>query len=137
IKTPMIEVCKAIADGTLSSIDVEFEDSASVCKYIVPDGYPETKFANEKIEVDEAAIREIGAKCFYAAVSQKDDGVYTSSSRGLGIVGISDNLKEAEALAEKACEFVTGNLYHRKDVGTQEIIAKRISNMESIRNLKA
>ncbi|MGL6299062.1 MAG: phosphoribosylamine--glycine ligase, partial [Methanobacteriaceae archaeon] len=43
IKTPMIEVCKAIADGTLSSIDVEFEDSASVCKYIVPDGYPETK----------------------------------------------------------------------------------------------
>ncbi|MGL4669715.1 MAG: phosphoribosylamine--glycine ligase [Methanobacteriaceae archaeon] len=131
IKTPMIDVCKAIIDGTLSK--VEFEPSASVCKYIVPDGYPETKFANEKIDVDEVAIEKIGAKCFYAAVSQKEDGVYTSSSRALGIVGISNNLSEAEKIAEAACKFVKGNLYHRKDVGTQEIIEKRISNMKSIR----
>ena len=41
LKTPLADVCQAIVDGNLN--EVEFEDKASVCKYIVPDGYPETK----------------------------------------------------------------------------------------------
>ena len=71
LKTPLVDVCQAVVDGTLDN--VEFEDKASVCKYIVPDGYPETQYAGELIEVDEKAIEEMGAKVFYAAVSQEDD----------------------------------------------------------------
>ena len=115
MKTPMIDVCKAIVDGNLKK--VEFENKASVCKYIVPEGYPETKYANELIKVDEQKINDLGAKIFYAAVRQEDDGIYTSSSRAVGIVGTGDTIEASEKIAEEACQYVSGNLYHRRDVG--------------------
>ena len=92
----------------------------------MPDGYPETEYAGEIIEVDEKAIEDMGAKVFYAAVSQEDDGIHLSGSRALGIVASGDSIEEAEKVAEKACEFVKGNVYHRRDVGTQELVAKRV-----------
>lgn len=131
MKTKMIDVCEAIVDGNLKKLS--FENKASVCKYIVPDGYPETKFANQMIKVDEDKINSLGAKVFYAAVNQKDDGIYTSSSRALGIVGIGNSIAESEAIAEEACNHVSGNLYHRKDIGTSELIQKRIAHMKDIR----
>lgn len=131
MKNKMIDVCEAIVDGNLKRLS--FETKASVCKYIVPDGYPETKFANQRIEVDEAKINSLGAKVFYAAVNQKEDGIYTSSSRALGIVGIGNSIAESEAIAEEACGCVSGNLYHRRDIGTNELIQKRINNMKNIR----
>lgn len=132
MKTPMFEVCKSIVDENLQN--VEFEPLSSVCKYIVPDGYPETKYADEEIVVDEEKIESIGAKVFYAAVNQKEDGkIYTSSSRALGIVGIADSIDKSESIAEKACEYVKGNLYHRKDIGTEGLIQQRIDHMKEIR----
>jgi phosphoribosylamine--glycine ligase len=111
----MIDVCQGIIDGNLKKVD--FENKSSVCKYIVPEGYPETKHSNEKIEVDEAKIKDLGAKIFYAAVTQNAGEVYTTSSRAIGIVGSAKSLKESEEIAEAACGYVKGNLYHRKDIG--------------------
>lgn len=130
IKTPLADICEDIVNGELS--DVEFEDKASVCKYIVPDGYPETSHAGEIIEVDEDAIEELGAKVFYAAVSQEDEGIQLSGSRALGIVATGETIEEAEKIAEKACEHVKGNVYHRSDVGTPELVQKRVDHMNEI-----
>jgi len=130
MKTPMIDICNGIVDGNLRN--AEFEKKASVCKYIVPDGYPETKYANTIVKVDEDKIKGIGAKVYYAAVNLKDNEIYTSSSRAIGVVGTGDNLEEAEKIAEESTQYITGNLYHRKDVGTTEIIQKRINHMKEI-----
>ncbi|WP_409200297.1 phosphoribosylamine--glycine ligase [Methanobrevibacter sp. DSM 116169] len=130
LKTPMIEICKDIVNGTLSSAD--FEDKATVCKYIVPDGYPETNHAGEIVEVDEEAINNLGAKVFYAAVDLQDDGIHLSSSRALGIVAKSNTISEAEKIAEEACKFVKGNVYHRSDVGTPVLVEKRVEHMKEI-----
>ena len=42
--------------------------------------------------------------------------------------------REAEKIAEKACEFVKGNVYHRRDVGTQDLVNKRVEHMKEILN---
>ena len=52
----MLDICKDIVAGNLG--EVEFEDLASVCKYIVPDGYPDTPHAGEIVEVDEDGIEK-------------------------------------------------------------------------------
>ena len=130
LETPLIEICKSIVDETLD--DVEFKKQSSVCKYIVPDGYPETEHAGEIIEVDEKSIEEIGAKVFYAAVSLEDDGIHLSGSRALGVVANAETINEAEKIAEKACEYIKGNVYHRRDVGTEELVQKRVEHMEEI-----
>ena len=114
--------------------EVEFEDKASVCKYIVPDGYPETEHAGEVIEIDEDAIEAMGAKVFYAAVGLEDDEIHLSGSRALGIVASGESISEAEKIAEKACEHVKGNVYHRRDVGTQALVDKRVEHMKEILN---
>ena len=132
LKTPLASVCQAIVDGNLDK--VEFNDKASVCKYIVPDGYPETSHAGEVIEVDETAISKLGAKVFYAAVGLEDDGIHLSGSRALGIVASGDSIEEAEKIAEKACACIKGSVYHRSDVGTAQLVNKRVEHMKEILN---
>lgn len=132
LKTPLADVCQAIVDGNLDK--VEFNDKASVCKYIVPDGYPETSHAGEIIEVDEKAIEDLGAKVFYAAVGLEDDEIHLSGSRALGIVASGDSIEEAEKIAEKACVCIKGNVYHRSDVGTTDLVNKRVEHMKEILN---
>ena len=130
--TKMIDVCKAIVDGTLDK--VEFKDLASVCKYIVPNGYPNTKYAGESIEVNEDKINELGAKVFYASVSEENGEIKLSGSRALGIVAQGESISEAEKIAEEACKYVKGNVYHRRDVGTDALVEKRVNHMNEIRN---
>ena len=132
MKTKMIDVCKDIVNGTLDK--VEFIDNASVCKYIVPDGYPQTKHSGEIVKVNEEEIENLGGKVFYAAVNQESDGIHLTGSRGLGIVAQGPSITEAEKIAEEACKFVEGNVYHRSDVGTKELVQKRIDHMKEILN---
>ena len=84
--------------------------------------------------MDEESIEDMGAKVFYAAVGLEDDGIHLSGSRALGIVASGESISEAEEIAEKACDFVKGNVYHRRDVGTAELVEKRVAHMKEILN---
>jgi phosphoribosylamine--glycine ligase len=131
LKTDFVDICNGIVDGNLKSAD--FENKSTVCKYIVPKGYPETGKSEQILDVNEKKINEEGALVYYAAVNQKDNTIYTSASRSLGLVGIGDTISEAEEICEKATEFVKGDVYHRRDVGTSKLIQKRIDHMKKIR----
>jgi phosphoribosylamine--glycine ligase len=132
LKTDFVDICQGIVDGNLKK--AEFEKKATVCKYIVPKGYPETGKADQIIEVNEQKINDEGALVYYAAVNEKEDKIYTSASRALGLVGIGDSLAEAEEICENVTKYVKGDVYHRRDVGTDDLIQKRIKHMKEIRN---
>lgn len=131
LKSNFVDICQGIVDGNLKG--AEFERKATVCKYMVPDGYPETAQGGKVLDVDEAAIEAAGARVYYAAVNQQDGKVYTSASRALGLVGIGDSIEEAEEICEGVTGFVKGDVYHRRDVGTAALIEKRMKHMEEIR----
>jgi phosphoribosylamine---glycine ligase len=132
LETDFVGLCQEIVDGNLNSAD--FEKKATVCKYIVPKGYPESGKSGQILEVNESKITEQGGLVYYAAVNQKDDKIYTSASRALGLVGIGNNIAEAEEVCENVTKYVKGDVYHRRDVGTADLIHKRIEHMETIRN---
>ena len=132
LKTDFVELCEDIVDGNFKSAD--FKRKATVCKYIVPQGYPETGKAGQIINVNESKINQEGALVYYAAVNQKDDKILTSSSRALGLVGIGNTISEAEDICENVTKYVKGDVYHRKDVGTAKLIEKRIKHMTKIRS---
>jgi len=132
LKTDFIDVCEAIINGTLNEIDVIFEKKATVCKYVVPEGYPEEGKANVDINV-EALNPSDKLKVFYAAVYEKEDKkLYLTGSRALACVGIGNDLKEAEQIAEDAVSNIGGPVRHRKDIGTEELIQKRIDHMRNV-----
>ncbi len=131
IKSDFLDILQRIVEGSLK--DAAFEKKATVCKYLVPEGYPISPKKNELIEVDERAIEKSGAMLYYASVNEVDGKIYTGSSRTAGLVGISDTIEKAERIAENAVKFVKGKLFYRKDIGTRELIEKRIEHMKRIR----
>jgi phosphoribosylamine--glycine ligase len=128
------ELCERIAEGSLSESYVRFERKATVCKYLVPSGYPERSEPGQGISVNEDAIQRSGGRIFYASVDIKDGQVVTTGSRAVGVVGISDNIESAERVAEASTAFVTGPLRHRRDIGTKALIQKRIDHVKSLQS---
>ena len=130
-----MEVCRHIIAGTLDKLKIEFEHKATVCKYVVPKGYglpadhPDAASSKAKIEVGDVGK----ARLYYSSVDQKEDGLYLSSSRAIGIVGIADNLPEARKIAEEGVKAVKGPVAYREDIGTDALIQKRIDHMKKIR----
>lgn len=132
MQSNFVEICEGIIDGSLKG--AEFARKATVCKYIVPKGYPGKAVPNQIIKVDEEKIKEEGALVYYAAVNQKDNKIYTSSSRALALVGIGSSIAEAEEICEKVTQHVKGDVYHRRDVGTAQLIEKRLQHMEELKS---
>jgi phosphoribosylamine--glycine ligase len=56
-----------------------------------------------------------------------------STSRAIGIVGIAATLAGAEAVAEAAAGSVRGPVDHRPDIGTADLVGRRIAHMKHIR----
>ncbi|MEM4390207.1 MAG: phosphoribosylamine--glycine ligase [Candidatus Micrarchaeia archaeon] len=131
LKSDFVELLQQITEGKLGR--AEFERKATVCKYLVPAGYPENPRKNEPITVMEHAIAQTGARYYYASVDERDGVIYTSSSRAVALLGIADTIGKAEEIAERACSFVKGPLYHRRDIGKAELIQKRIEHMRVLR----
>ena len=135
LQTDFIDVCRAIIDGTLNRIEIVFEKKATVCKYVVPIGYglpqdhQEAAAASSRIEIGPVQ----GARLYYSSIDQKPDGLYMTSSRAIGVVGIAETLPEAERIAEGAVSAIHGPVDHRPDIGTEPLIQKRIHHMKMIK----
>jgi phosphoribosylamine--glycine ligase len=134
LKTDFVEICRHIMDGTLDKLKIEFEPQATVCKYVVPKGYglpadhPDAASSRAKIEVGNVGK----ARIYYSSVDKKEDGLYLSSSRAIGIVGIADTLEKAEKIAQDGVKAIKGPVAYRTDIGTETLIKKRIDHMKKI-----
>ena len=135
LRTDFIDICRAIIDGTLDRLDVAFEKKATVCKYVVPKGYglppdhPDAASTSARIEIGDTH----GARLYYSSIDRRPDGLYMTSSRAIGVVGIADRLDEAERIAERAVDAIRGPVDHRPDIGTDLLIRKRIQHMERLK----
>ncbi len=131
LTTNFVEICWGIIHGTLTS-RVSFENKATVCKYLAPEGYPESPKKDQKVEIDHEKIKQIGARYYYASVYKKGNDIYSTTSRAMGVLGIAETLEKAERIAEEGVQCIKGNLFHRKDVGTRALLQKRINHMNSL-----
>ncbi|MFQ5405928.1 MAG: phosphoribosylamine--glycine ligase [Candidatus Micrarchaeia archaeon] len=127
LKTDFIEVLKQMANGKLNGVD--FDKKATVCKYVVPAGYPDKPEADKELEVDIPSIADLGAYAYYASVDEKDGKIFTSKSRAVALLGTGSTISDAE----KAAESVKGDVSHRSDIGTAELIQKRVDHVNRMR----
>ncbi len=130
-------ICEGIVSGTLEKKGISFAKKATVCKYVVPKDYglpPGGGPSSGDLRLEIGATGP--AKVFFSAVEKKPGGLYLTSSRAIGLVGIADTLEEAERIAEEAARAVTGWVDHRRDIGTRELITKRITHLKGQREAK-
>ncbi len=137
LRTDFIDICRSIIDGTLDRIEIAFEKKATVCKYVVPKGYglpqdhPDAASISSRIEIGDAE----GARLYYSSIDQRPDGLYMTSSRAIGVVGIAEDLATAERIAEGAVSAIRGPVDHRPDIGTEPLIRRRVDHMKRLKGI--
>jgi phosphoribosylamine--glycine ligase len=129
LNNDFLEVCNAMVNGTLNELKVTFKKQATVCKYAVPEGYPDNPVQDSAVNVGDVNK----ALLFYSSVYEKDHKIYTTGSRALAVLGIADTIKEAEIIAEAGLKGLKGKLYSRHDIGTDELVKKRVLHMQELR----
>ncbi|OGH58842.1 MAG: phosphoribosylamine--glycine ligase [Candidatus Magasanikbacteria bacterium RIFCSPHIGHO2_01_FULL_33_34] len=130
LESDFVELCLAIIKGNLTQDHARFAKKASVCKYAVPIGYPDNPIKNKIIDVSAVENKEL---IHYASVDMKENELYETGSRTIAIVSVSDSISDAELIAESEIKKIKGPLFHREDIGTEELIEKRIKMMADLR----
>ncbi|MFB6095796.1 MAG: phosphoribosylamine--glycine ligase [Haloferacaceae archaeon] len=138
LETPFLDVLTAARDGDALP-ELSFADRATVCKYAVPAGYPTDPDAGARITVDEASVadaaadRDGDALLFYASVDEREDGLYTTTSRSFAVVGLAADIATAEAIAEDALAAAGEGLRVRHDIGKADLLQRRVDHMAELR----
>ena len=127
LESDFLSVCISMIDGNLKSQDVSFERLATVCKYVVPVGYPDKPEKNFEVFCDQN-----DRSLFLASVMLKDQKLIACGSRTAAVVGKNKDVFQAELFAETGIAKISGNLFHRKDIGTKKLIDSRIKRMKEL-----
>lgn len=131
LQNDFLEVIEAVISGNLDTIKPVFKPLASVCKYVVPEGYPEHPVKDKLIDLSD--VDKTKVDIFYAAVDDRSNGLRMTGSRAVALVACSKDIYEAERIVETEIRKIKGPVFHRKDIGTKGSIEKKISFMEDIR----
>ncbi len=131
LETAFLDVLVAARDGE-SLPDLAFSGEATVCKYAVPDGYPTDPNSGARIAVNEESVGD--ALLYYASVDEREDGLYTTTSRSFAVVGRGDSIAAAEAQADAALSAAGDRVRIRHDIGKPELLDRRVEHMDEIRD---
>jgi phosphoribosylamine--glycine ligase len=131
LNTDFLDVLTAARDGQ-DLPKLAFQKQATVCKYAVPDGYPTDPDAGAKVTIDADSAGD--AILFYASVDDREDGIYTTTSRSYAVVGVADTITDAEEIAEDALQRAgIEGLRVRHDIGKPDLVQQRIDHMDDLR----
>lgn len=133
LDSDFVTICQQMVTGSLRKESVQFKNQATVCKYVVPEGYPEQPLKDFPIDVSHVDDTQ---NLYLAAVNELDaQTLVATGSRTAAYVGIADTIITAEKIAESAVSQIKGPLFHRSDIGTEQLINLRIQDMKRIHDL--
>lgn len=133
LSSDFTQICVKMTEGGIAKKHAAFQEKASVCKYVVPEGYGTKSMAGEEIKVDEAGIYKEGALLYYASVNERDGKIFTTTSRSAGVVGIADSIEQAEAITERALGHISGRIHVRHDIAKKAMLDAKVARMRTIR----
>ncbi|APC97477.1 phosphoribosylamine--glycine ligase [Francisella frigiditurris] len=133
LDSDFVEIAQAITEGTLNKVKASFKNQATVCKYLVPLGYPNRSVKNFEIDISQCPK---DVELFLGAVDYRDGKLIGTGSRAIAVLGLGDTITEAEKKAENGIKNIYGKLFHRPDIGTKDLINKRIKHMNLLRGNK-
>ena len=127
LESDFLSICISMVDGNLKTQDVSFEKLATVCKYVVPVGYPDKPKKNFEV-----LCNQNDRSLFLASIMLKDQKLIACGSRTAAVVGKNKDVFQAELLAEAGIANISGKLFHRKDIGTKKLVESRIKRMKEL-----
>lgn len=103
MKSDIVPLLFAIANGDLGELSIDWHDQAAVCVVMAAGGYPGDYSKGDEIHGLDVAAAINDLIVFHAGTADKDGKIVTSGGRVLGVTGRGDTVKAA---IDKAYEGV-------------------------------
>ncbi len=115
IKNDLLDVFKAVANGTLHRIELEIDDRTAATIMAVSGGYPESYEKGKEI----SGLENVeGSLVFHAGTQLQDGKAITSGGRVLAVTSFGEDFKEAVELSYRNLAYIRfEKMYYRKDIG--------------------
>ncbi len=110
LKKPLTDVGWQIIDGKL--LKPSFEEEATVCVYLVPEGYPVSPKRNAPIRIGKPKVSEV----YFASVYEEDGVMRTTGSRSIALLAKGETVAEARERVYRDVDCIEGDLYYRRDI---------------------
>jgi phosphoribosylamine---glycine ligase len=126
----LVCLLQATIEDRLDTVAAPFTTAASVCKYAVPEGYPDDPIKGFSLAYEP----EAGCSYYLGAVEERDGQLLGTGSRTVAVVALGATIAEAERRAERGIGKVSGPLFHRRDIGTEGLLQQRMDTMRLLRS---
>ena len=115
VKNDLVELFKAVANGTLDTVILELDERSATTVVGVSGGYPE---AYEKGKVITGLDAVVDSVVFHAGTQLQNQEVVSAGGRVLAVTSYGDNFKDALKITYKNLEKINfQGMYYRKDIG--------------------
>ena len=115
LKTDLVEVFEAMANQTLSEVNIEIDERAATTVMLVSGGYPE---AYEKGKAITGIEKITDSIAFHAGAKLQDGKVVTSGGRVMAVTSYGNTYQEAIKKSYQSIEKLHfDKMYYRKDIG--------------------
>jgi len=106
----LVETGFKIVEGRLGK--PSFRKEATVCVYIVPEGYPDSPKKNQPITIGKLRHSEL----YYASVYEEGGVIKTTGSRAVALLAKGKSVAEARERVYTDSNVVKGVLFYRSDI---------------------
>lgn len=114
--TDPLEVFASVAAGDLVR-KIEFAHEATVCKYLVPKGYPEAPEVGVEFALPLRELAAAGAEVYFASVEEVNGKYRTTASRSVALLARAGTPHEAKRILDDILEaHCPPSLYYRRDI---------------------
>ncbi len=122
MKSDIVPVLLAVAEGDISGIEIEWHDQATVCVVMASGGYPGDYRKGDVIHGLERAAQIPDLVVFHAGTAVRDGAFVTSGGRVLGVTGRGDTVQSAIAKAYEGVRAISWERAHfRTDIGRKAL----------------
>jgi phosphoribosylamine--glycine ligase len=111
LEAPLIDIGWEIVDGRLSK--TSFQREATVCVYVVPDGYPVDPKRGEEVKITPPERSEL----YFASVHEENGVIRTTGSRAIALLAKGASVAEAREKVYEDIPKIKGELFYRRDIG--------------------
>ncbi|MDY0340466.1 MAG: phosphoribosylamine--glycine ligase [Coriobacteriia bacterium] len=126
LKTDLLDIMRAVADGTLHEIELEWRDEVALSVVLASDGYPGPYFKGKVINGLEEASRVEGVTVYHAGTALDADGrLTTAGGRVLNVTAVAPSFVEARDRAYRAVDAISfEDMHYRTDIGLKALRAR-------------
>ena len=122
MKSDLVPVLKAVADGQLGDVKMEWTKEPAICVVLAAGGYPGEAETGREVKGLPALKGVPELMVFHAATSMRDGKVVTVGGRVLGITALGQNLDAAVQRAyDAAGKIHFDGMQYRKDIGQKAL----------------